>query len=75
LNQLNYAKGSPERAELTKAIQRLKLQFPVTIPIKINGSEVCFENDGYQNRPHKAELGWIDRDETIPLSTKPFEPP
>jgi 1-pyrroline-5-carboxylate dehydrogenase len=39
-NQLNYAKGSPERAELTKTIKKLKGQFPFTIPITINGSDV-----------------------------------
>lgn len=40
VSQLNYAKGSPERAELTQAIQKLKSGFPFTIPININGSEV-----------------------------------
>lgn len=38
--KLDYAKNSPERAELTKAIQKLKSEFPVTIPIQINGAEV-----------------------------------
>ena len=47
VNQLNYAKGSPERAELTKTIKKLKGQFPITIPIIINGSEVS-ENIEYQ---------------------------
>jgi 1-pyrroline-5-carboxylate dehydrogenase len=39
--QFDYAKGSPERALLTKTIQQLKSEFPVTIPLKINGTEVC----------------------------------
>lgn len=46
-NQLNYAKGSAERTELTKTIKKLKGQFPFTIPITINGSEVR-ENTQYQ---------------------------
>jgi hypothetical protein len=45
-NQLNYAKGSPERAELTKTIKKLKGQLPFTIPLTINGSEVR-ENTEY----------------------------
>lgn len=49
-NQLNYAKGSPERAELTKTIKKLKGQFPFTIPITINGSEVCSQNNHSQLR-------------------------
>ncbi|PKY01615.1 delta-1-pyrroline-5-carboxylate dehydrogenase mitochondrial precursor, partial [Aspergillus campestris IBT 28561] len=37
---LDYAKGSPERAELTRTLRKMKSQFPVQIPITINGSAV-----------------------------------
>lgn len=39
--QLDYAKGSPERAELTKTIKRMKSAFPLNIPISISGATVC----------------------------------
>lgn len=48
-SKLNYAKGSPERAELTKTLQKLKSEFPFTIPIQINGSEVRHERRDVQN--------------------------
>ncbi|GLI74219.1 hypothetical protein PoHVEF18_002454 [Penicillium ochrochloron] len=50
---LNYAKGSPERAELTKTIQKLKSEFPVTIPIQINGVEVQTKQTRAQLNPSK----------------------
>ncbi|KAJ5686794.1 hypothetical protein N7536_009413 [Penicillium majusculum] len=50
---LNYAKGSPERAELTKTIKKLKGQFPFTIPITINGSEVTTKESRSQPNPSK----------------------
>jgi 1-pyrroline-5-carboxylate dehydrogenase len=56
-SKLNYAKGSPERAELTKTIQKLKSEFPFTIPIQINGSEVQHE---IHHQPILANL-WSNR--------------
>ncbi|KAJ5159545.1 uncharacterized protein N7482_006549 [Penicillium canariense] len=50
---LHYAKGSPERAELTKAIQKLKSEFPVTIPIKINGAESETKQSRVQINPSR----------------------
>ncbi|KAJ5423315.1 hypothetical protein N7491_008531 [Penicillium cf. griseofulvum] len=50
---LNYAKGSPERAELTKTIKKLKGQFPFTIPITINGSEITTKESRSQPNPSK----------------------
>ncbi|KAJ5913884.1 hypothetical protein N7504_002767 [Penicillium tannophilum] len=50
---LDYAKNSPERAELTKAIQKLKSEFPVTIPIQINGTEVQTKQSRSQSNPSK----------------------
>ncbi|KAJ5295750.1 hypothetical protein N7508_010571 [Penicillium antarcticum] len=50
---LNYAKGSPERAELTKTIQKLKGEFPFTIPITINGSEIETKESRSQLNPSK----------------------
>ena len=38
--QLDYAKGSPERAELTQTLQKLKRQMPFKIPLTIDGSTV-----------------------------------
>ncbi|KAH6887673.1 Aldehyde/histidinol dehydrogenase [Thelonectria olida] len=37
---LNYAKGSPERAELEKTLKKLKSSLPVKVPISINGASV-----------------------------------
>ncbi|PWI69352.1 hypothetical protein PCL_00999 [Purpureocillium lilacinum] len=37
---LEYAKGSPERAQLVTALQNLKKQLPVNIPISIDGVQV-----------------------------------
>ncbi|KAJ6118521.1 hypothetical protein N7471_013141 [Penicillium samsonianum] len=50
---LNYAKGSQERAELTKTIKKLKGQFPFTIPITINGSEITTKESRSQPNPSK----------------------
>ncbi|KAJ5194703.1 uncharacterized protein N7498_008141 [Penicillium cinerascens] len=50
---LNYAKGSPERTELTKTLQKLKSEFPFTIPIQINGSEVETKQSRAQLNPSK----------------------
>ncbi|KAJ6051417.1 uncharacterized protein N7446_006049 [Penicillium canescens] len=50
---LNYAKGSPERAELTKTIQKLKGEFPFAIPITINGSEIETKESRSQLNPSK----------------------
>ncbi|KAJ5388695.1 hypothetical protein N7509_011236 [Penicillium cosmopolitanum] len=49
----DYAKGSPERALLTKTIQHLKSEFPVTIPLKINGSEIETKESRTQLNPSK----------------------
>ena len=38
--QFDYAKGSPESAELTETIKKLKSSFPVNIPIQISGANV-----------------------------------
>lgn len=40
IHQLNYAKGSPERAELTQSLKKLKSEIPFNIPIQINGAAV-----------------------------------
>ncbi|KAJ5178517.1 uncharacterized protein N7500_001216 [Penicillium coprophilum] len=50
---LDYAKGSPEREELTKTIKKLKGQFPFTIPITINGSEITTKGSRSQPNPSK----------------------
>ncbi|KAJ6133955.1 hypothetical protein N7523_000277 [Penicillium sp. IBT 18751x] len=50
---LNYAKDSAERAELTRTIQKLKSDFPFTIPIQINGSEVETKRSRAQLNPSK----------------------
>ncbi|KAJ5083453.1 hypothetical protein N7456_012880 [Penicillium angulare] len=50
---LEYGKNSPERESLTKAIQKIKSEFPVTIPIKINGSEVQTTQSRSQLNPSK----------------------
>ncbi|KAJ6164772.1 Aldehyde/histidinol dehydrogenase [Penicillium chermesinum] len=47
----DYAKGSPERAELTKAIQKLKSEFPIPIPITIAGIEVEQKTSRTQANP------------------------
>ncbi|UNI23732.1 L-glutamate gamma-semialdehyde dehydrogenase [Purpureocillium takamizusanense] len=44
---LDYAKGSPERARLATALQNLKSQLPIKIPISI---------DGVQVQTHKARI-------------------
>ncbi|KAJ5756689.1 hypothetical protein N7533_006232 [Penicillium manginii] len=49
----DYAKGSPERALLTKTIQQLKSEFPVTIPLKINGTEIETKESRTQLNPSK----------------------
>ncbi|KAK7404020.1 hypothetical protein QQX98_010193 [Neonectria punicea] len=48
---LDYAKGSPERAELTKTLHRLKSSFPVNVPISISGSTVKTEKTRKQENP------------------------
>ncbi|KAK7425682.1 hypothetical protein QQZ08_007780 [Neonectria magnoliae] len=48
---LDYAKGSSERAELTKALQRLKSSFPVNVPISISGSTVKTKKTRQQENP------------------------
>ncbi|KAJ5953274.1 hypothetical protein N7454_000170 [Penicillium verhagenii] len=50
---LDYKKNSPERVELTKAIQKLKREFPVTIPIQINGAEIKTKQSRSQSNPSK----------------------
>ncbi|KAJ5674523.1 uncharacterized protein N7477_004457 [Penicillium maclennaniae] len=50
---LNYAKDSAERAELTRTIQKLKSEFPFTIPIQINGSKVETKRSRAQLNPSK----------------------
>ncbi|OQE27847.1 hypothetical protein PENSTE_c004G10030 [Penicillium steckii] len=49
----DYAKGSPERESLTKSIRKLKSEFPVTIPLKINGSEIETKQSRTQLNPSK----------------------
>ncbi|KAH7001219.1 Aldehyde/histidinol dehydrogenase [Ilyonectria destructans] len=48
---LDYAKGSPERAELTKTIKRMKSAFPLNIPISISGATVKTEQTRKQENP------------------------
>ncbi|KAE8144965.1 Aldehyde/histidinol dehydrogenase [Aspergillus avenaceus] len=50
---LSYAKGSPERARLTQAIQKMKDESPFTIPIQINGSEVETKQSRSQVNPSR----------------------
>ncbi|KAJ5760310.1 hypothetical protein N7520_007466 [Penicillium odoratum] len=50
---LDYGKNSPERAELTKAIEKLKRELPLTIPIQINGAEVQTKQSKLQVNPSK----------------------
>ncbi|KAJ5584934.1 delta-1-pyrroline-5-carboxylate dehydrogenase [Penicillium hispanicum] len=50
---LNYAKGSPERAQLTQSIRQLKSELPVTIPIKISGTEIETKESRAQPNPSK----------------------
>ncbi|KAJ5811416.1 hypothetical protein N7474_007717 [Penicillium riverlandense] len=50
---LDYAKGSPERAELTKKIKKMKEGFPFKIPITINGTEVQTQQSLSQLNPSK----------------------
>ncbi|CAI7569530.1 unnamed protein product [Penicillium bialowiezense] len=50
---LTYAKGSQERAELTKTLQKLKGQFPVQIPITINGAEIETKESRSQPNPSR----------------------
>ncbi|KAF4980667.1 hypothetical protein FZEAL_3335 [Fusarium zealandicum] len=47
----DYAKGSPERAELTETIKKLKGTFPVNIPIHINGAAVTSKRTLKQQNP------------------------
>ncbi|KAL1625477.1 hypothetical protein SLS56_007371 [Neofusicoccum ribis] len=49
----DYAKSSPERAKLTQAIQELKSQMPVTVPLLINGAQVNTEKTLKQANPSK----------------------
>lgn len=49
----DYAKSSPERAKLTQAIQELKSQMPVTVPLLINGAQVTTEKTLKQANPSK----------------------
>ncbi|KAJ5690724.1 hypothetical protein N7462_005116 [Penicillium macrosclerotiorum] len=50
---LDYAKGSPERAELTKTIKNMKEGFPINIPLQINGIEIETKNSRIQLNPSK----------------------
>ncbi|CAM1507744.1 Fc.00g045920.m01.CDS01 [Cosmosporella sp. VM-42] len=50
---LDYAKGSPERAELTKTLKKLKGDIPIKIPLVINGSEVESHEFRKQENPSK----------------------
>ncbi|KAJ5611194.1 hypothetical protein N7510_007913 [Penicillium lagena] len=50
---LDYAKGSPERAELTKTIKKMKEGFPFRIPITIDGTEVQTKQSLAQLNPSK----------------------
>ncbi|PLN83644.1 delta-1-pyrroline-5-carboxylate dehydrogenase mitochondrial precursor [Aspergillus taichungensis] len=50
---LDYAKGSPERAELTRTIQRMKSQFPVQIPVTIEGTAVKTHQTLKQQNPSR----------------------
>ncbi|KAF4483471.1 1-pyrroline-5-carboxylate dehydrogenase [Fusarium agapanthi] len=47
----DYAKGSPERAQLTESIKKLKSSFPVKIPIQISGAEVTSKQILKQQNP------------------------
>ncbi|KAI7771824.1 hypothetical protein LZL87_006100 [Fusarium oxysporum] len=47
----DYAKGSPERAQLTESIKKLKSSFPVKIPIHISGVEITSKQILKQQNP------------------------
>ncbi|KAH7234042.1 hypothetical protein MRS44_001852 [Fusarium solani] len=47
----DYAKGSPERAELTESIKKLKSKLPVNIPIQISGATVASNKTLKQKNP------------------------
>ncbi|KAF7563407.1 hypothetical protein G7046_g728 [Stylonectria norvegica] len=48
---LDYAKGSPERAQLTQTLARLKSEMPFKIPISIGGSTVESHEFRMQKNP------------------------
>ncbi|GLB06626.1 delta-1-pyrroline-5-carboxylate dehydrogenase, mitochondrial [Aspergillus tubingensis] len=50
---LDYAKGSPERAELTQALQKLKSEMPFNIPLTINGSTTQTIKSQIQKNPSR----------------------
>ncbi|KAE8167204.1 Aldehyde/histidinol dehydrogenase [Aspergillus tamarii] len=52
-HSLVYAKDSPERVELSETIQKMKAEFPATIPIKINGLEVETKQSRSQVNPSR----------------------
>ncbi|KZF21337.1 delta-1-pyrroline-5-carboxylate dehydrogenase 1 [Xylona heveae TC161] len=49
----SYAKGSPERTELTEAIKSLKATLPVNVPLNIAGKEVT--PDAIQTQPNPSD--------------------
>ncbi|KAE8339619.1 Aldehyde/histidinol dehydrogenase [Aspergillus arachidicola] len=50
---LSYAIESPERAELSETIQKMKAEFPATIPIRINGLEIEMKQSRSQVNPSR----------------------
>ncbi|KAH8427477.1 L-glutamate gamma-semialdehyde dehydrogenase [Aspergillus melleus] len=50
---LDYGKGSPERAELTRTLDKLKRDMPFKIPLTVNGSPVETLQSRQQENPSK----------------------
>ncbi|KAF9890726.1 Delta-1-pyrroline-5-carboxylate dehydrogenase, mitochondrial [Aspergillus nanangensis] len=50
---LDYRKGSPERADLTRALEKLKSEVPVNVPIQISGATVQTSESRKQENPSK----------------------
>ncbi|KAL4898045.1 Aldehyde/histidinol dehydrogenase [Aspergillus ambiguus] len=50
---LDYAKGSPERARLTQALEKLKSELPVKVPLQIGGSTVATHGTRKQENPSR----------------------
>ncbi|KAE8333573.1 Aldehyde/histidinol dehydrogenase [Aspergillus sergii] len=50
---LSYAIESPERAELSETIQKMKAEFPATIPIRTNGLEIEMKQSRSQVNPSR----------------------
>ncbi|KAL5364163.1 Aldehyde/histidinol dehydrogenase [Aspergillus floccosus] len=50
---LDYPKGSPERTKLTQALEKLKSELPVQVPIQISGSTIATHGSRKQENPSR----------------------